>query len=127
MSALAGLAAFAALAAPAAPAAPPAAVALLSALESGDLAAARATLADDVAIMDSSSGADLRSSIEALAQYARGCARSDLSWEYDADDATRAAVTVTWTCPSHAPGQAFVWTAGTQVVWVQFGMPLPHG
>jgi SnoaL-like domain len=123
MSAFAGLAALAVFAAPAAP--PTAAVALLSALESGDLAAARATLADEVAIMDSSGGTDARSSLEALAQYARGCARSDLSWEYDADDSARAAVTFTWTCPSHAPGQAFVWTAGARVVWVQFGMPPP--
>ena len=120
MSTFAGLAALVVLAAPATP--PPSAVALLSALESGDLAAARATLADEVAIMDSSSGTDVRSSIEALAPYARGCARSDLSWEYDADDSARAAVTATWTCPSHAPGRAFVWTAGARVVWVQFGM-----
>jgi hypothetical protein len=124
VSAFAGFTALAALAAPATP--PPSAVALLSALESGDLGAARATLADEVAIMDSSSGTDVRSSIEALASYARGCARSDFSWDYDADDPARAAVTLTWTCPSHAASQAFVWTTGTGVVWVQFGMPLPQ-
>jgi hypothetical protein len=99
---------------------------LLSALESGDLGAARATLADDVMIMDSSTGSDVNSSIGALADHARGCQRSDVSWEYDTEDSARAAVTLTWTCPSHPPSQAFVWTAGTRVVWVQFGMPVPQ-
>jgi hypothetical protein len=122
--AFAGLLALAAFAAPSSP--PPSAVALLSALESGDVGAARATLADDVTIMDSSSGRDVPSSLEALADYARGCRRSDLDVQYDSEDPRRGATTVTWTCPSHAASQAFVWTAGTRVVWVQFGMPLPQ-
>jgi hypothetical protein len=122
--AFAGFLALAAFAAPSSP--PPTAVALLSALESGDIGAARATLADDVTVMDARSGADVASSIEALTDYARGCRSSDVSADYDSDDPQRAAVTVTWTCPSRAPGQAFVWTAGTRVVWVQFGMPRPQ-
>lgn len=123
LNALAGLLALAAFAPPAAP--PPAAVALLSALESGDVSAARATLADDARIADSGSGTGAVSSIEALSDYARGCARTDLTWEYDSAEPERAAVTVTWSCPSRAPSQAFVWTAGTRVVWVQFGLPAP--
>jgi hypothetical protein len=124
VNSVARLFALAAFAAPASP--PPTAIALLSALESGDLSAARATLAQDVTIMDSSSGSDVASSIEALTDYARGCQRSDVSTEYDSDDPQRAAVTVTWTCPSHPPGQAFIWTAGPRVGWIQFGMPLPQ-
>jgi hypothetical protein len=124
MMALAARSAMVALAAPVAP--PPAAAALLSALESGDARAARATLAQEVTIMDSSSGSDVSSTLEAVAGYARGCRRSDLSVQYDSEDPRRGAVTVTWTCPAHSPGQAFVWTEGTQVVWIQFGMPLPR-
>jgi hypothetical protein len=124
MTSFGSLLAVVAFGAPASP--PPAAVTLLSALESGDVSAARATLAQDVTIMDSSSGSDVASSIEALADYARGCRRGDVSVEYDSEDPRRGAVTVTCTCPTRAPGQAFVWTEGTRVVWVQFGMPLPQ-
>ncbi len=114
------LAAFALADAPPAPA-----VALLAALESGDLSGTRATLADDATIADSRGGRGVESSIEALSDYARGCARTDLTWEYDSAEPERAAVTVTWSCPSRAPSQAFVWTVGTRVVWVQFGLPAP--
>ena len=124
MISFASLLAAAALASPESP--PAAAIALLSALESGDLNAARATLAEDAMIADSSSGRGVESSITALSEYARGCARTDLTWEYDSHEPDRAAVTVTWRCPSRAPNQALVWTAGTRVVWVQFGLPAPE-
>jgi len=123
VTSFASVLALAAFAAPASP--PPAVTALLSALEAGDVGAARASLADDVTIMDSRSGTDVHSSIEALADYARGCRRSEVSAEYDSEDPQRAAVSVTWTCRSHPPGQAFIWTVGARVGWVQFGMPLP--
>jgi len=127
VNSLAGILALAAVEAPAASASPPpAAIALLSALESGDLNAARATLADDATIADSSSGRGVESSITALAEYARGCARTDLTWEYDSQAPDRAAATITWRCPSRAPNQAMVWTAGARVVWVQFGLPAPE-
>lgn len=118
------LLAIAALAVPASP--PSAAVALLSALESGDMSAAGATLAEDVVIMDSSTGSGVQSSLAALADFVRGCERTDLTWEYDAEDHERAAVTVSWTCPSREPSQAFVWTARSGVVHIQFGLPLPQ-
>lgn len=103
--------------------APPPALALLTALESGDLEAARATLADDVMIADSRIAGREQSTLESLSGYARGCTRSDLEWDYDSGAPERAAVSLTWRCPSHAPSMAFIWTDGPRVVWVQFGLP----
>lgn len=105
---------------------PPAAVALVSALESGDLAAARATLAEEITIADSSSGTGQESSFEALSTYARGCARSNLSWDHDSAEPANATISFTWTCPSRAPTQTLIWTAGERVVWVQFGLRDPE-
>jgi len=124
VNSLAGLLAMAGVEAPASP--PPAVIALVAALESGDLSAARATLAEDATIADSSSGRGAESSLAALAEYARGCARTDLTWEYDSQERHRAAATITWRCPSRAPNQAMIWTAGPRVVWVQFGLPGPE-
>ncbi len=124
LNALAGLLALAAFAPPDGP--PPAAVALLSALESGDVSAARATLADDATIADSSSGTGAESTLASLSEHARGCTRSDLSWEYDSAQPQNASVSLIWNCPSRAPSQTFVWTAGARVVWVQFGLSAPE-
>ena len=102
---------------------PAPAASLLTAVEAGDLAAARATLAPDAVIMDESSGRPVASSIEALAAHLRGCERSDTWTDVDAEDPSRAAVTISWTCPGRAATQAFVWTFGAGVVHIQFGMP----
>jgi hypothetical protein len=119
---------FAALLAIAAPAqsdaAPPAAVALLSAIESGDADAARALLAREATIADSSSGTGELSTLEALSAYGRGCTHSDLVWEHDPESGN-AVATLNWSCPSRAPSQTFVWTSGPRVTWVQFGLPAP--
>src|SRR5947209_5754395 len=115
---------FASLLVAAAPGSPPApASTFLSAVASEDLGAARGTFSDDVVIMDARGGHFADSSLAAFAAYVRGCARSALTWDVDADDPGRAAVSVAWTCPSRASAQAFIWTAGTRVVHIQFGLP----
>lgn len=122
MTGIAALLAIAALAPAAAP--PPPAVALLAAIESGDVAAARALLADEATIADSSSGTGQGSSLEALSAYGRGCTHSDLIWDQDSATGNSVA-TLNWSCPSHAPSQAWIWTSGPRVTWVQFGLPAP--
>jgi hypothetical protein len=102
---------------------PAPAVALLTALEAGDLDAARATLADDVMIADSRIGGGEQSTIASLSEYARGCTRTDLRWDYNSYEPEKAAVSLIWGCPSHAPSMVFIWTDGARVVWVQFGLP----
>src|SRR5438067_1585466 len=104
-------------AAPVSPGSPPApASTFLSAVASGDLGAARATFSDDVVIMDARGGHFVDASLDTFAVYVRGCERSELTWDVDADDPGRTAVSVTWTCPARANAQAFIWTAGTRVV-----------
>ena len=124
---VASLAGLLALAAPGAPRlAPPPAMALLAALESGDLDAARATLAQGATIADSTSGRGEESSVAALSAYARGCTRTNLTWEYDAPDSQKGTVSAFWSCSSRAPSMTFIWTDGPRVVWVQFGVPAPQ-
>jgi len=105
---------------------PAAATGLLTAVASGDLAAAGATLAEDVAIMDSSGASPAASSLDAFAASVRGCAQGEPSWDVDGEDRMRAAVTVRWTCPSRPGSEALIWTAGPRVVWIQFGLPIPQ-
>jgi len=100
---------------------PVAASTLLSALASGDLPAARATLADDVVIMDETAGNPAASSLEAFERYVRGCEREDLTWDVDAVDPQRAAVSASWSCPSRPAAQAFIWSVGPRIVHIQFG------
>lgn len=114
----------AALAAPESP--PEAASTFLSAVASGDLRAARAALSEDVVIMDEGRGDPVASTLEAFASRVRGCERSGLTWDVDEQDRTRAAVTVTWTCPSRADARAFIWTDRTRVVHIQFGVSQGH-
>jgi hypothetical protein len=117
---VAALIATAALAAPQPP--PAAATSFLSAVASGDLSAARAALSEDAVIMDERRGTPVASTFEAFAGHVRGCERTDLTWDVDPDDRTRAAVTVTWTCPARAGAEAFIWTHGTRIVHIQFGV-----
>lgn len=105
---------------------PPAAVALLSAVESGDVNGARAVLAEEAMIADSSSGTGQESSLPALFDYGRGCTRSNLTWDHDPTEPENAVVSLTWSCPSRAPSQTVVWTEGARVAWVQFGLPDPE-
>ena len=121
---LAGLLALTAIDAPRPAPAP--AIALLTALDAGDLDAARATLAEGATIADSSSGRGEETSIAALSAYARGCMRTNLTWEYDSPESEKAAVSAFWSCPSRAPSMTFIWTDGPRVVWVQFGVPAPQ-
>jgi hypothetical protein len=121
---VASLIATAALAAPESP--PAAASIFLSAVASGDLRAARAALSEDVVIMDESREAPVASTLEAFAGHVQGCQRTGLTWDVDQEDRTRAAVTVTWACPSRADAQAFIWTYRTRVVHIQFGMSQAH-
>lgn len=114
------------LAAPPPPPAPPApdppAAAFLSAVASGDLPAARAMLAAEVVIMDDRAGNPAPSSLEAFADYVRGCERTGLTSEADAGPPARTAAAVTWTCPSRGNADAFVWSEETRIVWIQFRM-----
>jgi hypothetical protein len=103
---------------------PEAATRLLAAVGSGDLAAARATLAEDAPVIDSRTGSFVTSTLEAFAEYVRPCRQSDLYWDADAEDPGRAAVTVTRDCPSGQSSEDFIWTQGERVVHVQFGLPL---
>jgi hypothetical protein len=121
---VASLIATAALAAPESP--PEAASIFLSAVASGDLRAARAALSEDVVIMDERRGDPVASTLEAFAGHVRGCERTGLTWDVDQEDRTRAAVTVTWACPSRPDAQAFIWTVRTRVVHIQFGASQAH-
>lgn len=116
----------AALGPPDAPPAPPPpdppAAAFLTALASGDLTAARHRLAPEAVIMDDRAGDPVPSSLEAFADYVRGCERTGLTSEADAGPPARAAAAVTWTCPSRGEADAFVWTEERRVVWIQFRM-----
>ncbi|HET9429150.1 MAG TPA: hypothetical protein VFO69_12400 [Allosphingosinicella sp.] len=103
---------------------PAAAASFLEAVASGDLAAARALVSNDAMIVDESQGSP-SSSLEAFAEYVRGCERQDLTWDVDQDDPGRAASVVTWVCPSRAAVQAFIWTEQSKVVAIQFG-PAPE-
>ena len=87
-----------------------------------DLPAARAALSDAVMIMDERQGSPAASSLEAFANYVRGCARTDLTWDVEQGDASRAAITAAWTCPSRPRAEAMIWTDRTGVVHIQFGM-----
>jgi hypothetical protein len=105
---------------------PPTATRLLDAVEAGNLDAARPLLSPDVMIMSEEGGEEASaSSIDQFARFVRGCRRSELTTETDAEDPSRAAVTVTWSCPSRTGAQAFVWTDPTGVVHIQFG-PAPQ-
>ena len=99
---------------------PPVAAAFLDALAANDLTAARAMLSDDAMIVDESEG-NAASSLDIFAEHVRGCERTDLTWEVDQEDPTRAASVVTWTCPSGASAEAFIWTERAKVVAIQFG------
>jgi hypothetical protein len=114
----------AALAAPGPP--PEAATNFRAAIAAGDLRVARAILSEDVVIMDERGAAPGASTLEAFAGRVRGCQRTDLTWDVDQDDRARAAVTVTWSCPSRAGAEAFIWTDRTHVVFVQFGDAQAH-
>ena len=104
-------------------AAPAPATAFLTAVETGDLATARAALADNVVIMDERSGRPTASSLAAFAEYLHGCRRTDLSSEVDPDDATRAAATIGWACRGRPDAGAYVWTERARVVQIEFGSP----
>lgn len=121
---VASLIAAAALAAPGP--LPEAATNFLAAVAAGDLRAARAVLSEDVMIMDERGGRPDASTLEAFAGHVRGCRRTDLTWDIDQDDPARAAVTVTWTCPSRAGAEAFIWTDHMRVVFIQFGVTQAH-
>jgi hypothetical protein len=103
-----------------------AADAFLAAAASGDLAAARAALGDHITIMDSRGAAPVESSLEAFADYARGCRAGDPAFELDPRERERAALTITWTCPSRAATQDMIWMQSGRVVWIQFGSPAPE-
>ena len=111
----------------AAPEARPAAAApFLTAVASGDLGAARALLAEEVTIMDDRAGNPVASTLEAFADYVRGCERTGLFSDVDAGPPERAAASVTWTCPSREAANASIWTEGARVVWIQFRMTPPQ-
>ena len=100
---------------------PPAAVAsFLDAVAAGDLATARSILSDGAMIVDESEGNDA-SSLDLFAERIRGCERTGLTWDVDQEDSARAASVVTWTCPSGASAEAFIWTERAKVVAIQFG------
>lgn len=105
--------------------APVPATAFLAALAAHDLAAARATLADEVQLVDDRRPDPGGATLDSFVAYVEGCRREDLTWDTDEIDPTRAAVTVTWKCPARADAQAFIWTAGARVVAVEFGMSSP--
>lgn len=105
---------------------PAAASAFLSAVDSGDIRAARAALSEDIVIMDDRLGSPVASSLEAFATYVHGCARTDLTWDVDQADATIAAVSVAWTCPSRPRAQAFIWTDRTGIVHILFRLRPPR-
>jgi hypothetical protein len=93
---------------------PPTATRLLDAVEAGNLDAARPLLSPDVMIMSEEGGEEASaSSIDQFARFVRGCRRSELTTETDAED------------PSRTGAQAFVWTDPTGVVHIQFG-PAPQ-
>lgn len=117
----------AAAAAVAPPQSPPQMItSFLSAVASGDLRAARAALSADAVIIDERRTPPAHATLEAFAGHVQGCARTDLSSDVDPDDPARAAFTVTWTCPSRAGAQAFIWTDRTGLVFVQFGEAPPQ-
>ena len=104
---------------------PAAATRLLDAVEAGNIANARATLSADVMIMSEEGEDEAKAStIENFARFVRGCRRGEVTTEDDAEDPSRHAITVAWTCPSRGDAQAFVWTDGTGVVHSQVG-PAP--
>jgi len=104
---------------------PAAATRLLDAVEAGNIADARATLSSDVMIMSEEGEDEAKAStLENFARFVRGCRRGEVTSEDDAEDPSRHAITVSWTCPSRGDGQAFVWTDSTGVVHIQFG-PAP--
>ncbi|MGZ8998971.1 MAG: nuclear transport factor 2 family protein [Allosphingosinicella sp.] len=104
------------------PVVPRSATRLIEAVEAGDLERARATLTPD-AMFTAVQGEEDSStaSLEDFARFVSGCRRSELTSESDSEDPSRTAVTVTWSCPSRASAQAFVWTDSRGVVNVEFG------
>lgn len=101
---------------------PAAAAALLSSLAADDLPAARAILSDDAMIMDDRSGRPTESTLQAFAASIRGCETAEVTWDVDGDEPMRAAVSVTWACPSRDPTLTFIWTLADEVVHIQFGI-----
>ena len=105
------------------PPTPPPVAALLAAARSGDIPAARATLSEDVVIMDERGGEPAASTIQAFVEAMRRCEPSIFSMGRDEDDPERSALTISWICPSAPRSESLVWTHGPRIVWIQFGMP----
>ena len=95
---------------------------LLTAVEAGQLAAARAALAPDV-LITIQQGADEASdsNLEAFVQFVRGCRRTGAVSEPDAEDPSRVSITVDWTCSSRPAARAYIWADDSRVVDIQFG------